>query len=247
MSNENNHYEAPESNLVTPTTGEWGSVERGVIGDYQLSIGQVFSDAWELTKGVKGTFWLAFIVYLLIVMAVGFSLGFVFGVLGMGAQAAVLQSVVMQVAVTLVSYPLMAGIMLIGVYRSVGEPISIHLLFNNWSKTVPLFVCYLIMMVLITIGFLLFVLPGIYLTFAYMLAMPLIVEKGLGPWEALEASRKAISKRWFSVFFIFIILMFVMSISAIPLGIGLIWTVPLSVMVMSVMYRNIFGVNSSPA
>ena len=247
MSDDNNHYQAPESNLVTATDGDWGSVEKGVSGDYQLSVGQIFSDAWALTKGVKGTFWLAFIVYLAILMAVGFSLGFVFSMLGMGAQAAILQSVLVQVIVTLVSYPLMAGIMLIGIYRSVGEPISINLLFNNWSKTIPLFVSYLIMMIFIMLGYVLFVLPGIYLTIAYMLAMPLIVEKGLGPWAALEASRKAITKRWFTVFGTFLLLMIVMMISAIPFGIGLIWTVPLSVMVMSVMYRNIFGVNTIAA
>ena len=62
-----------------------------------------------------------------------------------------------------------------------------------------------------------------------MLAIPLIVERGLSPWQAMEASRKAITQHWFKVFGLFLLL-------------GLIWTIPLFVMVMGVLYRTIFGV-----
>ena len=34
---------------------------------------------------------------------------------------------------------------------------------------------------------------------AYLLAIPLVVERGLSPWQALEASRKAITQHWFKV------------------------------------------------
>ncbi len=247
MSDDNNHYQAPESNLVTPSTDEWGSVERGIAGDYQLSVGQVFSDAWELTKGAKGTIWLALIVHQLVIIGVVMVLSFIMGMLGLGAQAIIPQVIITFVAIVLVALPLMAGVMLIGINRSVSQPISVGLLFGNWSKAVPLVICYFLVTVLTIIGFLLFSLPGIYLSVAYMLAMPLIVEKGMGPWQAMETSRKGITKRWFTVFLIFIALMFVLFISMLPMGIGLIWSVPFSVMVIGVMYRNIFGVNAPSA
>ena len=74
---------------------------------------------------------------------------------------------------------------------------------------------------------LLLLIPGIYLSIAYRLAIPLVVERGLSPWQALEASRKAISQHWFKVFGLFFVLMLIMLLSMIPLGIGLIWTLPL--------------------
>lgn len=38
------------------------------------------------------------------------------------------------------------------------------------------------------------VLPGIYLAVSYQLSLPLVADKGLGPWEAMETSRKIVSK-----------------------------------------------------
>ena len=70
----------------------------------------------------------------------------------------------------------------------------------------------------------------------------LVVERGLSPWQALEASRKAISQHWFKVFGLFFVLMLIMLLSMIPLGIGLIWTLPLLIVTMGVLYRTIFGV-----
>jgi uncharacterized membrane protein len=86
------------------------------------------------------------------------------------------------------------------------------------------------------------VVPGIYLSVAYILAIPLVVERGLSPWQALEASRKAISQHWFKVFGLFLLLGVLMSLSMIPFGIGLLWTIPLMVVSLGVLYRTIFGV-----
>ena len=73
-----------------------------------------------------------------------------------------------------------------------------------------------------------------------------VVERGLTPWQALEASRKAITQHWFKVFGLFLLLGLITLISAIPLGIGLVWTIPLFVIAMGVLYRTIFGVLPAP-
>jgi uncharacterized membrane protein len=69
-----------------------------------------------------------------------------------------------------------------------------------------------------------------------------VVERGLSPWQALETSRKAISQHWFKVFGLFLLLGIIMGLSMIPVGIGLIWTIPLFIISMGVLYRTIFGV-----
>ncbi|MGB0361170.1 MAG: hypothetical protein ACPGEF_07175, partial [Endozoicomonas sp.] len=75
------------------------------------------------------------------------------------------------------------------------------------------------------------------------LAIPLMVDKGLTPWKAMEASRKAISKRWFTVFGLIIVISFLNLVAMIPLGLGLIWTIPMSSIAFGILYRNIFGYN----
>ena len=59
------------------------------------------------------------------------------------------------------------------------------------------------------------------------MVLPLMLDRGLGPWEAMEASRRAIHKVWWKVFGIFLIMGLIYLVSAIPLGFGLIWTVPM--------------------
>ena len=84
------------------------------------------------------------------------------------------------------------------------------------------------------------VLPGIYLSVGYALTLPLILDKGLGPWEALEASRKAIHKKWWTVFGLYIVMMLLYTVSAIPLGLGLIWTVPMFFVMIGILYSRFF-------
>jgi uncharacterized membrane protein len=68
-----------------------------------------------------------------------------------------------------------------------------------------------------------------------------MVDKKLGIWGAMEVSRQAVTKHWFTLFGVYIALAFLLIISAIPFGIGLIWTVPLVLIAHGIMYRKIFG------
>jgi len=76
------------------------------------------------------------------------------------------------------------------------------------------------------------ILPGLYLSIAYTFTMPLIVDKNMGVWDAMELSRKTVTKHWFKVFGLVLLLGIIALISAIPLGAGLIWTVPLMFMTL---------------
>ncbi len=135
---------------------------------------------------------------------------------------------------------------MIGIRRAADQPISFNDIFSHFGRTVPLVITAIVSMLLIYLGMFLLIIPGMYLAIAYMLAIPLVVERGLTPWQALEASRKAITQHWFKVFGLFLLLGLITAISAIPLGIGLVWTIPLFVIAMGVLYRTIFGVLPAP-
>lgn len=244
-------YKAPESNLVneTVTNEQYGSVEKAIKGEYEFSIGGVLSEAWEKTSGAKWPVFLAFILYMLVMIGIMVVMSLV--TVGMVAASpdasggAVIMQVIMQVVINLAILPLAVGFLMLGIKRSVDAPMKATSIFGYYSKTLSLFVTMLLVYLMIVIGLLLLVLPGIYLMIAYYMAMPLVVEKGMSPWQAMETSRKAITHRWFSFLGLGIVLMVIMMISMIPLGIGLIWTMPLMIIAFGVLYRNMFGVESS--
>jgi hypothetical protein len=234
-------YSAPTAALNTVAEGaEYGSLERGIAGNYQFSIGETLSEAWAKTKGAKRKILLAMVLYLLVYIPVAMLTQFLFVGEGPSIGGSLLQYAILMAVVT----PLMAGLFMLGVKRSVDAPLSATSIFSYYGQIVPLLITVIISTVLMMIGFVLLILPGIYLMIAYYLAIPLVAEKGLSPWQALEASRKAISKRWFAVLGLVIVIALINMVGALPLGIGLIWTVPMSVIAMGILYRNVFGCNA---
>ena len=76
---------------------------------------------------------------------------------------------------------------------------------------------------------------------AYAFAMPLVVEKNISAWRALETSRKALTGKWFPMLGLMLLMMLVNSLTVLTLGIALIWTIPWSVLIMSMVYTKLFG------
>jgi uncharacterized membrane protein len=72
--------------------------------------------------------------------------------------------------------------------------------------------------------------------------MNLVLDKKMEFWPAMEASRKIITRNWFSVFGFAIVLFLINVIGAIPLGLGLLLAVPLTYCAWAVAYDDIVGV-----
>ncbi len=241
-----NPYAVPTSQLQDVPAGDQApSVEQALSRGYDFSIGDLLSEAWQLTKGTKGIIIGGFLIFYVAILVASFVVGAVLGIFSLFSDSLVL-IIIGQLLTTIiasaVSYPFFAGLNMVGIRRAAGQPFSFNEIFSHFGSLVPLLIAAVLMMVLIYLGMILLLIPGIYLAVAYMLAIPLIVERGLSPWQAMEASRKAITQHWFKVFGLFLLLGLIVIVSAIPLGIGLIWSIPLFVMAMGVLYRTIFGV-----
>lgn len=246
MSDATNPYAVPTSQLQdAPAGAQAPSVEQALSRGYDFTIGGLLNEAWQLTKGTKGIIIGGFLIFYVAILVASFVVGAVLGIFSLFSDNLVL-IIIGQLLTTIiasaVSYPFFAGLNMVGIRRAAGQPFSFNEIFSHFGSLVPLLIAAVLMMVLIYLGMILLLIPGIYLAVAYMLAIPLIVERGLSPWQAMEASRKAITQHWFKVFGLFLLLGLIVMVSAIPLGIGLIWTIPLFVMVMGVLYRTIFGV-----
>ncbi|VAW93809.1 hypothetical protein MNBD_GAMMA23-742 [hydrothermal vent metagenome] len=235
-----------------PAPDNAGSIEKGMSGDYAFSIRAVLSEAWQKTNGAKWPVHLGFLYYFLIVLA----LIIVTMVASMALMTApvdplaeptapIIMQLILQLGINLIALPMMMGVVMMGIKRSVDAPISANLVFTYFQKMFSLLLAMIMIYIMVIIGLLLLVLPGIYLMVAYYMALPLIVEKGLSPWQAMEVSRKTISHRWFRMLGFFIVASILITISMIPLGIGLIWTLPMFIIAYGILYRNMFGVEAT--
>ncbi|WP_369959882.1 hypothetical protein [Pseudomonas benzenivorans] len=241
-----NPYAAPTSDLQDARNdGQVPSIEQALSRGYDFRIGDLLGESWQLVKGTKGIIVGGFLVFYVVMLVASLVLGGVFGILGVvseGSAGAIIGELLVGMLASALAYPFMAGINMVGIRRAAGQPISFNEIFSHFGRTLPLVITAVIMTLLVYAGMLLLILPGLYLGVAYMLAIPLVVERGLSPWQALETSRKAITQHWFKVFGLFLLLGLITLISMIPLGIGLVWSIPLFVIAMGVLYRTIFGV-----
>ncbi|MCE2029540.1 hypothetical protein [Sessilibacter corallicola] len=246
-----NIYQAPTSDLSENVThSDYGSLEKGLSGNYQLTVADVINESWRLTKGTKWTFNLALSVYgLLFVLAVVIAMIPIFITLA-GMTNVTLSGffmvliIVFYLGLIIATTPMTVALIMMGINRATDQPISVGMLFSQYHKTFPLFAVILVSGIFINIGSYLLIIPGIYLAIAYALSAPLVAEKDLSFWRAMETSRKAITHKWFTMFGIVFVLLVLNMIAMLPFGIGLIWTIPMSFIAIGITYRNIFGLGT---
>jgi uncharacterized membrane protein len=126
-------------------------------------------------------------------------------------------------------------------------PATFSTAFGYLGKVPLLFVSGLLTMLMTYLGLVVLIIPGLYLGVAYGMTIPLIAFNELGAWQAMEISRQAITHKWFNVFALNLAVVFVVFLSALPLGIGLIWTMPWAMLVLGVLYRRMFGAPAASA
>ncbi len=209
----------------------------------RFTVGTLIKDAWHYSKGVKGAVWAGLLVMYLLIIGAGIGAVVVLPevILQDDSLQALLIESGLQVALGFLSFVFTAGIIIMVVHKIGRKPVSWKMIFSGFSRFGSLLLLFIVQSIMLTIGFLLFILPGIYLSVGYILAIPLLFEKKLSPWQALEVSRQAVHKRWWTVFFSLIAMSILITISTIPLGLGLIWTIPMFIVLIGVLYYHFFG------
>ena len=204
---------------------------------------EVMSEAWQKISGAKGAMW----VGILVMYAVSFGLQIVSGGiaagLGEGSVMGLSIAILVQLVGQAVAYIVTTGVYYYAIKWSAGDTSATATdVLSGFSIAGPILGVYVLMTLLAMVGFALLILPGIYLIIAYSLAAPLVIERGLGVWEALETSRKTVTNHWFKVFGLGLLASLAAGLGMIvTLGIGIIWAMPFFFMVYGVLYNRIFG------
>lgn len=194
-----------------------------------LSYRSLFSNAFEQSKGSKLLLNGAWIIYFLI--AVGVTS--IVNILG-------LDDISTLIALPII-LPLNVGVILLALAKVREEEISIPTIFNYYTYVWQLFFAYLLVTLFSTLGFIFFILPGIYIAVMYMFTQVLVVDKNLSFWEAMELSRKVVTKKWFFFFGYTVIITLLSIASLLTLGIGFIWFVPLYTLSYAMLYEYLFS------
>lgn len=122
--------------------------------------------------------------------------------------------------------PLHGGLFLIVLKRIRGLPGRVGDVFAGFQTGfLHLMLASILVSILTGIGFLFCLLPGIYLTVAWIFAIPLIIDKQLEFWPGMELSRRIVTAHWWRMFGFLIILGLIVSLLpmlfvavALPLG-----------------------------
>lgn len=233
---EANHQQSEPSEQGRPHKAASATVQRAMSGQYSLGIEGVLTEAWALIAGYKLRLNIAVAIY----SAIAIVMAFLVGGVQMLSGESVLFAILGELVYAWVTLPVAMGLFAISLERASGGEVINDRLFGFFSSATRLLLATILMTLLIFVGYVLLILPGVYLSVAYLFALPLLVQERMGVVDALEASRKTITHRWFTVFGLLLLLSLINGVAALPLGIGLIWSVPLTVVAIGLTYKKMF-------
>ncbi len=217
--------------------------------DYNLDIGSCIRRSWET---VKKHFWP--------VVGVTFLIGMINGAINQGigliSRSAVdamitkhefsATNILLVFLTSIISMPV-GTVLTGGLYKYYlklirGEEARINDAFSGFTTSfAPLALLGVVMGILIFLGFFLCVIPGIYLSVAWIFAAPLVIDKRMDFWSAMELSRKVVTRHWFAVFALMIVVGLISASGIIACCIGVFATIPIGFMAMLYAYEDIFG------
>jgi uncharacterized membrane protein len=201
--------------------------DRLIGEDYHLNSSDYIRKGWEMFKGNIGEF-------------IGFTL-IVFAVSAVSSKMEAFGSLLF----SSLAAPLYAGYTIAAFRILSGQPLQFGDFFKGFNYFLPLFLASFASGLLVGVGFVLLIIPGIYLAIGYMLTTFLVIDHRMEFWQAMETSRKIVTKNWFSFFGFALLLGLVNLLGALALGVGLLVSIPVTACAAAVAYKEIVGLNSA--
>lgn len=215
---------APGYGVAAPAPAEAGGygprpIEHILAYGYRLDIGAVLSEGWRIFSADIGGF-----------------IGFTF----VGGIIAVLLAITL---VGLLFYmPLLAGLWIVPLMMLKGRPHGFNDFFGGFKQLGQLILLGLVMGLLIMLGTIAFIIPGVYLGIAWTWALGLVLDRGMGFWEAMSTSLKVVNKNFWETLLLVLVIGVINSVGSMVV-VGSLVTFPLSFCILVAGYKAVFGVD----
>ena len=142
----------------------------------------------------------------------------------------------------IVGFVLLGGLDYMFLRRIRGEEVQIGDVFAGFNRaSLDLTMAGLVKWLLTSLGLLLCILPGIYLAVGYLFALPLVIDKKMEFWTAMEVSRRVVHEHWWSMFALVIVLALVALAGFLACGIGALISIPVASAALMFVYEDLFG------
>lgn len=185
----------------------------------EINISRWIMNGWDLVMSDFGEFLLLSFIYI-VILTVAFSTWIV-GLILAG--------------------PLTAGFFHIIFNRIRGEDIYIGDIAKGFNVFVAAVLADILISVFVSIGFVLLIIPGIIVSALYMFAFPLIIEKKMDFWQAMEISRKVVTKNIFELSVFMLVLYILLFVGVILLLVGFFVALPIVFAAIAYAYVDLFG------
>jgi hypothetical protein len=212
------------------------------LHNYDFNIIDIIKTSYRYTKGFKATAWTLVIIMAVVTYALYQLIGLFLPHAELNSEQFRQNMLLFGFLAIPISAPLMTGFYMTIISYLRAEKVSYKSIFKYYPITwklslASLFIhtinkglffsintiCDYLHLELVILAYVLSASVGII----YIFTLPLIADKELKIWDAMELSRKAVFSHFFKIIFLYLTLMIIMAISVIPLGIGMIWTVPM--------------------
>jgi uncharacterized membrane protein len=229
---------------------------------YDFPVVLTFEEAWQKVKGAKLPFFLIILTFLALILVTGMVAAVMH--IFVNETASIIVSIIGDVFQLVLAW----GIIYLGIQRATGAPIFYSMIknvfsFDLFSKMFGLYILYFIIvgipLLFPLLGYLLVKYVGdtaaiqvikallsiigaiitIYLAVRISLGKGIVVNERKNPIAAIKISFMATKNNVWNVIGFLLLQILVLVISVIPLGIGLIWSIPLCSIAYGLMYRKL--------
>ena len=147
---------------------------------------------------------------------------------------------IVSVAGVLIQWWLYLGFarMALSAYR--GQPVSFKMLYGEkWEVLYRYTLAMILTGIIVVVGLVLLIVPGIIASLMLSMVIFTVLEKGMKPVDSLKESRRLTDGHKWSLFVFMLVAIVINLIGAIPFGLGLLVTIPLTLLALVFVYKNL--------
>ena len=153
------------------------------------------------------------------------------------------QSIIEIVAICVVA-PLLSGLYMMGVNQARGNKITVFSTFQYFPLFFLLALTQLINSILVQLGMMLLLIPGIYFYLASTFSLMLVADKKLTPISAIILSCRLFNAYWKQLVSIYAVIILLFITVPFTLGFSLIWVLPFYFSITGLLYQELAGDSS---